>query len=69
MMANMFAIGLLLSISSEKRDIPVEKGWKDNSSKLELHNQSEQDIEQEFSDISMDNTFNHDSAEDIHVSR
>ena len=28
MMANLWAIGLLLSISSEHRDVPVDKGWK-----------------------------------------
>ena len=28
MMANLTAIGLLLSISSETRDVPIEQGWK-----------------------------------------
>jgi cell division protein FtsW len=28
MMANMLAVGILLSISAEKRDIPYDKGWK-----------------------------------------
>ena len=28
LMANLWAIGLLLSISAEKRDIPLEQGWK-----------------------------------------
>ena len=28
MMANMFAVGILLSISAEKREIPYNKGWK-----------------------------------------
>ena len=30
LMANLWAIGLLLSISAEKRDIPLEQGWKIN---------------------------------------
>ena len=32
MMANMLAVGILLSISAEKRDIPFDKGWKIESS-------------------------------------
>ena len=28
LMCNMWAIGILLSISSEKRDLPLEQGWK-----------------------------------------
>ena len=32
LMANMWAIGLLLSISAEKRDIPLEQGWRGNQS-------------------------------------
>ena len=28
LMANLWAIGLLLSISAEKRDIPLDQGWK-----------------------------------------
>lgn len=33
MMANMLAVGLLLSISSERRDVPFEQGWKEPRSK------------------------------------
>ena len=28
MMANMFAVGILLGISAERKDIPLEQGWK-----------------------------------------
>ena len=29
MMANLWAIGLLLSIASEQREVPIQKGWKE----------------------------------------
>ena len=36
MMANLTAIGLLLSISSESRDVPIEHGWKVKKSSPKL---------------------------------
>jgi cell division protein FtsW len=33
MMANMLAVGLLLSISSERKEVPLEKGWREPRSK------------------------------------
>ena len=36
MMSNLLAIGLLLSISAECNDIPVEKGWISNKQRVKL---------------------------------
>lgn len=50
MMANMLAVGLLLSISSERREIPIEQGWKDPKPQNRLEEESEELDEEELDD-------------------
>ena len=50
MMANLLAVGLLLSISSERRDIPQEQGWKEAKPQNKLEEESEEFDEEEVPD-------------------
>ena len=68
MMSNLLAVGLLLSISAECNDVPVEKGWITTRQRTRIKSKNRL-LEMDMEDIQDSNPLETDEMEEQHVSK